>query len=186
MILTPLYLYVLIRFGIVSSASLKLSPSSSRFIRTSSLASRTMIFLKYNFSHGSCNTKYQYWYCPISHSGLPSFSSQILACSMLAGKPSTRKPLDSGCLPIASNSRSVTSSWNDGNERIFAVAKTLIARFVLCLAMHHQLKRQEISNTGRYDQVHIWLTQFHAKCEKVRRGEIDGACNQIVKTKLMR
>ena len=112
---TPLYLYVLIRFGIVSSASLKLSPSSSRFIRTSSLASRTMIFLKYNFSHGSCNTKYQYWYCPISHSGLPSFSSQILACSMLAGKPSTRKPLDSGCLPIASNSRSVTSSWNDGN-----------------------------------------------------------------------
>ena len=46
----------------------------------------------------------------IPYSGLPNLSSQILACSTLAGKPSTKKPLDSGCFAIASKSRSVTSS----------------------------------------------------------------------------
>ena len=42
-----LHLYVLIRLGIVSTASLKLSPSFRRFSKTSSGASRTMIFLQY-------------------------------------------------------------------------------------------------------------------------------------------
>ena len=54
----------------------------------------------------------------ISYSGLPNLSSQILACSTLAGKPSTKKPLDSGCFAIASNSRSVTSSCENHSLRL--------------------------------------------------------------------
>ena len=54
----------------------------------------------------------------IPYSGLPNLSSQILACSTLAGKPSTKKPLDSGCFAIASNSRSVTSSCENHSLRL--------------------------------------------------------------------
>ena len=52
----------------------------------------------------------------IPYSGLPNLSSQILACSTLAGKPSTKKPLHSGCFAIASKSRSVTSSCQNHNH----------------------------------------------------------------------
>ena len=60
------------------------------------------------------------WYFSnfIPYSGLPNLSSQILACSTLAGKPSTKKPLDSGCFAIASNSRSVTSSCENHSLRL--------------------------------------------------------------------
>ena len=54
----------------------------------------------------------------IPYSGLPNLSSQILACSTLAGKPSTKKPLDSGCFAIASKSRSVTSSCENHSLRL--------------------------------------------------------------------
>ena len=84
----------------------------------------------------------------------------ILACSMLAGKPSMMKPLDSGCFAIASNSRSVTSSWTWLTIIVIVIVPG--QRFVLYFqlwSVHLQISQAKIGNNlpgcGRWLQLDI-------------------------------
>ena len=87
---------------------------------------------------------------------------------------------------ITSNRRSVTSTWtpcicNYG----LCIFKYLING--LCIFKYLKQRQEKIRlAAGDVISQLSKVTQFHGKCGKVRRGEIDRACNQIVKTKLMR